>query len=519
MRYEDLFRTETIGADLVYIRLFEIDNSAIDQQSPRTITEKDGKLSDPIIREAASNTVDGNFSDGMELCTKALCLARLASTDFLLAYRYRSECFLGLKMYKKCLDDIELARNVSQEEPLKHLEMLDLEQFQVKCYAELRKNLVNGISEETESRLTYEADANYPCMANVLELRYNEEFGYHIIAKCDIDVGQKIVIEKSFTSVTTVANLVACFTCQRTQMNFIPCDDCVEVVFCDDNCKERNKLHPFICGIPLENFPKNQLLIMQSISIAVNTFENLDPLINFVQDSVDSPILPLSLGNTKSNYKFFLKLYSGKTNEISQDSFQSAQLAFTELRKLTFIQKLFCSEIEQRFLMHLVMLHTLIIEYNAFGVTQKSGQRTETVCAISSLFNHSCAPNVLRIGDSIQTLITMRPIKKGEQLFISYSDIEDGASRLSHLESQYGFRCKCDKCVPKSIPKKKIIKDSNYRFVMKKMEKQKHYENDEKRKVLMRKCKKLLNSYGHLPWCEELDAVMKTYTKCILWSQ
>jgi SET domain-containing protein len=44
------------------------------------------------------------------------------------------------------------------------------------------------------------------------------------------------------------------------------------------------------------------------------------------------------------------------------------------------------------------------------------------VLSLTNFFNHSCAPNVrLFYDDSKAKFITLRPIKKGEQLFIGYN--------------------------------------------------------------------------------------------------
>jgi len=67
---------------------------------------------------------------------------------------------------------------------------------------------------------------------------------------------------------------------------------------------------------------------------------------------------------------------------------------------------------------------------------------------ILSLFNHSCAPNAqMKQVLPKSPVITTTPIKKGEQLFISYIDTNlPRHERQDKLLATYGFACQCEKC-------------------------------------------------------------------------
>jgi hypothetical protein len=73
----------------------------------------------------------------------------------------------------------------------------------------------------------------------------------------------------------------------------------------------------------------------------------------------------------------------------------------------------------------------------------------QIICLFSSLFNHSCNPNIERVWyENKSVFFANRPIKKGEQLFISYGPsfhfmpIEE----RSQKNAQYGFKCDCQAC-------------------------------------------------------------------------
>lgn len=72
------------------------------------------------------------------------------------------------------------------------------------------------------------------------------------------------------------------------------------------------------------------------------------------------------------------------------------------------------------------------------------------LCAFGSLFNHSCYPNVDHVMvEGKLVFVVSRPIKAGEQLFVSYGvhfTTEDSAFREAHLQ-RYGFQCDCLACV------------------------------------------------------------------------
>lgn len=68
---------------------------------------------------------------------------------------------------------------------------------------------------------------------------------------------------------------------------------------------------------------------------------------------------------------------------------------------------------------------------------------------VASFFQHSCDPNIIQketLG-SAKVFIAKEDIKKGDQLYISYTESgETLKSRRHILKSVYGFDCKCSRC-------------------------------------------------------------------------
>ncbi|XP_052626369.1 histone-lysine N-methyltransferase ATXR2 isoform X1 [Lactuca sativa] len=71
---------------------------------------------------------------------------------------------------------------------------------------------------------------------------------------------------------------------------------------------------------------------------------------------------------------------------------------------------------------------------------------------LQSCMNHSCCPTAKAFKrdedrDGQATILASRPIKKGEEITISYIDEDLPFNERQALLADYGFRCKCLKCI------------------------------------------------------------------------
>ena len=84
-----------------------------------------------------------------------------------------------------------------------------------------------------------------------------------------------------------------------------------------------------------------------------------------------------------------------------------------------------------------------------FNVFDMSG--SPVVLFTGSKINHSCDPNIYFIEEySVMKFITLRNIKKGEEIFFSYLrnskiDMNNKNERQKYLLNHYNFICKCSK--------------------------------------------------------------------------
>lgn len=180
---------------------------------------------------------------------------------------------------------------------------------------------------------------------------------------------------------------------------------------------------------------------------------------------------------------------------------------------------------KQRFLMHLIWQHKVISDRHSFYQTlaSDSGGRIQATCPIQSLVNHSCVPNVYNdlVGNK-QVLITLRPVKKGQQLFVTYKEDlmrQSTEQRQEYLEQIFGFKCKCSRCEPKIRPADRLAMalDPIYQFIEQNQlhQRQRTVHRDDSHIVLKQKCMDFMTKYGHSPSSDELVAVMRTFMACL----
>ena len=67
----------------------------------------------------------------------------------------------------------------------------------------------------------------------------------------------------------------------------------------------------------------------------------------------------------------------------------------------------------------------------------------------ASLFNHACSPNCeIDAGHGWLEVVTLRDVAEGEELSISYIDVNRPSSaRQKYLQKFYKFDCKCPLCL------------------------------------------------------------------------
>lgn len=399
-------------------------------------------------------------------------------------------------------------------------------------------DIANIRKEKSLSTSPFDRNENFPSLLSVLKVQENPDYGRHIVATCDIEVGQTIAMEQPFAIVCVhekeLKQQAYCITCYRTDARFIPCSRCANVMFCSQTCLDTNEMHQYECQSIFHDLLGLDIkLAVQSIFIAMKLFPSgADSLIAFVEGILNGPSsdvndLARKYGNTqRSTYALFLKLHgAGSTTKKFKHFYRTVEF----LKTLPEIQRYFDSSRAQRFLVHLLIHHYSIIQKNSF-IETLPGDWSGELCiqyiyATISLFNHSCAPNAHCIHrDDIGQLITVRPIKCGEQIYINYlgDDVDEAREkRREQLSEMWEFQCECDRCEPLTS----LSEHSEHQWRMEKDSKFEYYENhhndaylpigNEQRNRLKDICAQILNEHGHI-WSKRLDDVTRTFVEmCI----
>lgn len=93
-----------------------------------------------------------------------------------------------------------------------------------------------------------------------------------------------------------------------------------------------------------------------------------------------------------------------------------------------------------------------IVSRNGFGLGNQYGENgarnaSTGLCTWAAYINHSCIANATKdfFGD-LMVLRALRPLKSGEEVFISYDESSDYDARQSALMTTWGFECQCPLC-------------------------------------------------------------------------
>lgn len=227
----------------------------------------------------------------LKLYNQSIALAPNDSEELAFAFGNRSALLLHLKKYKDCINDCNLAIEVSASEILKS----KLLTRKVQCLAALddpktnevyneilqlisemnldssiKEHLLNKLStikNDISKQLSYEVlpklDKVYniptfipgkeaPCASEAVTIEYNKEWGRHIVATRDIQPGEIIILEKIYYAFIYPDKMwVYCQNCSKLSWSSIPCKGCIFGIYCSKECRQEawDKYHKFECEV------------------------------------------------------------------------------------------------------------------------------------------------------------------------------------------------------------------------------------------------------------------------------
>lgn len=498
-------RPDALYADIIYRLPFPLLNR-IPPADNSSILLKRNAISNRKRKEGNYLFIDRKWAAAMEMYNDCLRFAENGSENIGFAYGNRSACFFEMKLYNECLVDIELAKEAGYPGHL----MVKLDRRETKCLKHIEEATE---SDEFVQKLSFPPDANIPCMADVLKIERNGGGKLCVVAKEDIDVGQTIVLGKAFVALSD-RNGWKCNICLKDHTNLVACKRCNVAMFCSDEC-QGHFLHDIECGLKFSDDPNNSNVLdeVRGILLAINLFANADELMDFVEGAIksNSNEIPTTLTSDQSKYRAFLKMpISAEFAESIEFSFGFSSI-YKFLLNIPKVKGMFKTLKHQRFLLHLVSHHTQITNFNSYHTDFH-----HQVGLMTRFFNHSCAPNVSmgeRDGNSIY--VTVRPVKKGEELLISsFKFLLAGKEvRQQILRREKHLICKCSRCngVSASIAQRQqVAGDPEFDWILSNAPKLNRYDSEKIREML-NKCVAFLKKYGTIEWCDEIGKIVTAY--------
>ncbi len=406
-----------------------------------------------------------------------------------IAYANRSVVYMKLGFYKIAVENIQLARDHNY--PQSKLEKLtDREKHCLEMIRTLNsKEDSFQKNKDAKKKLLGEqlpANKKFPMyVADSLTLKKSDDYGYHIRTKQDLKTGTLVASETQFAA-TLMPKLTyqRCEYCKnRNELNLIPCDTCTRALYCSEKCRQEayENYHSYICGID-RSLPLSveEISVLKLFCFGLNCFKDPTEFAEFLRETEDCDVtgwdMDFSVMDQKEiNKNLFLVMNSFK--DLKEFLSRPQSELFDTYKKISYVtatvlnysklKDVLVTEVHKAAFRNFVvrqikMVSQYYFQWPSFLRCEPYG---DEVCygtlSLTNFFNNSCAPNVHVILDDSKVLFhTIRPIKKGEQLFMGY-----GASHLEHpvevrqanLKKERGYVCKCEAC--KQPQKYKLEKD------------------------------------------------------------
>jgi hypothetical protein len=418
---------------------------------------------------------------------------------------------MKLEYYKTALHNIQLARDNNYPKS----KLGKLTEREQRCLNKIRagKSKEDGFQKHEDAKKvllgeTLPANEKFPFyVANCLYLDKSDEFGYHIRTKEDLNVGTIVAAERHLvSSMIEDRSYERCDHCKsRGLLNLLPCDSCVRAMYCSEKCRQEafECYHMHTCGSD-DIFSENSTCMLKLFCFGLNCFDNPTEFGKFLEEVGKSRVTAWDMDFRGLSQKEVNKKLFQAANSVKQD--KSVILSQTEdklkdyAEYIAFITGLLFNFLkfkdvlvteEQRDILRNFAYWQYLIQNDHFifcGWNRPTESSFYSLLGMGSLtltyyFNHSCAPNIYQFYDDSKVhFIVLRPIKKGEQLFIEYG-MKNFLTAAFNERQEYlninHFKCKCEACVnPEEYPLAEHLQMKDFRTLA-------QYYNLPRRKILL----------------------------------
>lgn len=190
--------------------------------------KKSNKMADEYRTDGNRCYIRQEYLDALIYYNKSLCYAEQGSESLSFAFANRASVYLELKLFRKCLKNIQLARDNNY--PKDKLRILN--ERETKCQNLMKTNYERErkIDNWNFFELTHPANKKIPYLADCLEVKSNEKYGRYIITNIDLAVGDIVAIEEASCQMlfdVTKGYSYCVYCCKDELLDLFPCSDCV----------------------------------------------------------------------------------------------------------------------------------------------------------------------------------------------------------------------------------------------------------------------------------------------------
>lgn len=223
-------------------------------------------------------------------------------------------------------------------------------------------------------------------------------------------------------------------------------------MFCSKSCMSKAKsFHDFECHtIDVNPDEENDIFEVahRVVFEALGMFGKIEKLQKFVEEySEKKSVFDFSLAEGDQNLKEKNLLRATLSLQRNQLPEKLQPLMRQHVKLIKSITK---NPKHQTFLGEFMQKQMEISITNSFGMTCNGEIVGSGIFPLSSLFNHSCVPNVTRLTiDNKLVFVTTRPVESNQQLFVCYrSNFYDTIKeeRQEEIFKSYRFECDCEAC-------------------------------------------------------------------------
>ncbi|CAL4062840.1 unnamed protein product, partial [Meganyctiphanes norvegica] len=416
------------------------------------------------------------YEEAQELLKKCKLLLNTLQLEEKVKERYKNALY---KLFQQCTQGLKKGPIQNKKQKNRYEE--------IKCANPSTSfssdDLIFAYNNPRPPNLDDEPNPTIPAFSRALKLQYSPDQGRYVVATRDITPGEVIAVETAYTSRIDPhefsSPLSFCTFCLARCAAPIPCAECTNVVFCNEECRSKgwDKFHMKECPVYPNLLEFGRGMIDTYRSIARYTIDEFKVFVSqFQKEEHKSPLEQLLNEDQicdSDSYRGFYFLESNINAVSSRRLFDTSVLAFKLIHLLIHSNRFFVTNAGARyvpdeedivFIGSLFIRHILIGTNNCWNIDEvlvisnqldsvndpvKVGEGTYIALGT---FNHSCNPSAMMFSyGNVLVCRATHFIPVESQVFVSYTapyfSEPDRAKRREKLSDGFAFLCKCDACV------------------------------------------------------------------------